>query len=276
MDKGAQKDGSKTLNEFLNICAGFRQTGVFIAAMQFVARFRAYAPLNGFLIFAQRPDASFVASRNQWQRRFGRRLKEGARPIVILVPMGPVAFVYDVADTEGRPLPQYFTEPYKVKGVFADATWENTLCHCIEKDKFRVAFTKKSFLNGACVIRRGDQFSIEINEAFESDAMRYASLVHELAHVYCGHLGPDNSNGKNARWRSRLDIPHNRKEIEAETVAFLTASRMGLETKSIQYVGGYIRNPEEDLAGISLNTILEVTGIIEKMAEYSPALRTRQ
>jgi hypothetical protein len=45
---------------------------------------------------------------------------------------------------------------------------------------------------------------------------------------------------------------------------------MGLETNSIQHVGGYIRNPEEDLTGISIKRILDVTATIEKMAEYYP------
>jgi hypothetical protein len=39
-------------------------------------------------------------------QRSGRRPKEGARPLIILWPFGPVALVYDVMDTEGEPLPE--------------------------------------------------------------------------------------------------------------------------------------------------------------------------
>lgn len=262
------KERSKTLNEFFNLCEGFRKTDLFLDAMRFVGRFRQYAPINAFLIYSQRPDASLVATRSQWFRNFGRRLTETARPIVILAPMGPVAFIYDVSDTSGRPLPGYLNEPYKVTGKFAESTWENTVNHCTYEDKFKISFSQKSFLNAACAIRRGDDFMIEINQDFIDSRARYTSLVHEIAHIYCGHLGPDNRNGKHQRWIDRFHLLGDHKEIEAETIAYLTATRLGLETKSVEYVGAYMKNPEQDLKAISVKTILEVTSNIEQMAKY--------
>lgn len=47
-------------------------------------------------------------------------------------------------------------------------------------------------------------------------------------------------------------------EIEAETIAYLVCSRCGLETKAMEYVAGYLRHPEEDLASISIKVILGV------------------
>jgi hypothetical protein len=41
-----------------------------------------------------------------WRERFGRKPKDGARPLLILWPFGPVALVYDIIDTEGKELPQ--------------------------------------------------------------------------------------------------------------------------------------------------------------------------
>jgi len=38
--------------------------------------------------------------------RFGRALKEDARPMLILAPMHPVMLVYDLDQTEGEPLPK--------------------------------------------------------------------------------------------------------------------------------------------------------------------------
>ena len=113
-------------------------------------------------------------------------------PIVILAPMGPVGFIYDVADTDGRRLPAYFDGPFQVEGCLEKAIWDNTLNNCIEKEKFRIVFCEKSFLNGACVSKnRGGQYIIEINKNFESVELWYSSLVHELAHIYCGHLGDE-------------------------------------------------------------------------------------
>jgi hypothetical protein len=47
-----------------------------------------------------------AASAYDWRERFGRKPKEGARPLLILWPFGPVALVYDLMDTEGRDLPK--------------------------------------------------------------------------------------------------------------------------------------------------------------------------
>src|SRR5437879_11391546 len=50
--------------------------------------------------------ARFAASAFDWRERFGRKPKEGARPLLILWPFGPVALVYDLMDTDGRDLPR--------------------------------------------------------------------------------------------------------------------------------------------------------------------------
>jgi hypothetical protein len=54
----------------------------------------------------QKPGLSYAASARDWRERFSRTPKEGARPLLILWPFGPVALVYDVLDTEGRALPE--------------------------------------------------------------------------------------------------------------------------------------------------------------------------
>ena len=109
----------QALNEFFKACVGFRKTDTSMEAMRFVGRFTDYAPINAFLIYTQRPTATFVATRSRWRSRFGRTLKEAARPIVILAPMSPVAFVYDLEDTDGKRIPKYYDEPYKVTGNLA-------------------------------------------------------------------------------------------------------------------------------------------------------------
>jgi hypothetical protein len=38
----------------------------------------------------------------------------------------------------------------------------------------------------------------------------------------------------------------------------------------LQYVAGYLTNPEEDLAAISMKAILDVARKIEDMAAYQP------
>ena len=71
-----------------------------------MVRLRNFAPFNAMLLLVQKPGLSYAASARDWCERFGRTPKEGARPLLILWPFGPVALVYDVQDTEGKPLPE--------------------------------------------------------------------------------------------------------------------------------------------------------------------------
>ncbi len=198
-------------------------------------------------------------------------MREYARPIIILAPMSPVAIVYDLEDTDGKKIPKYFDEAYKVSGEMAEAKWDNTLKYCIEVDNFKIIYNEKSFLNCACVSRRwGDQYIIEINKSFEDVRLKYSLLAHEIAHVYCGHLGADEKDPKKRRWDNSAHLTRDQREVEAETVAYLVCSRCGIETKAIEYVAGYLKNPEEDLSRISVKVILDVARDIENISKDRP------
>ena len=58
--------------------------------VSFMARFRDYAPYNNMLVRMQNSTCSFYATERDWCDRFGRKLKEDARPMLILAPMHPV------------------------------------------------------------------------------------------------------------------------------------------------------------------------------------------
>src|SRR5213082_538223 len=73
--------------------------------LDFVVRLRNFAPFNAMLLQVQKPGLTYAASAADWRLRFGRKPKEGARPLLILWPFAPVALVYDVMDTEGEDLP---------------------------------------------------------------------------------------------------------------------------------------------------------------------------
>ena len=53
------------------------------------------------LINIQGSGSVYVASAYEWRNIFNRTIKLGARPLVILRPFGPVAFVFELNDTEG-------------------------------------------------------------------------------------------------------------------------------------------------------------------------------
>jgi hypothetical protein len=50
-----------------------------------------------------------------------------------------------------------------------------------------------------------------LNSNLSAEA-RYATLVHELAHLYCGHLGTLNDKW----WPDRRGLPHAAREFEAK------------------------------------------------------------
>ncbi|MBQ7299811.1 MAG: DUF4316 domain-containing protein [Clostridia bacterium] len=108
-----------------------------------MSRFHKYSVNNVMLIHMQRPDATLVAGFNKWRDQFGRNVMKGEKGIKIIapapykkkieemkldpdtkapvldkdgnaiieekeirIPMFKVATVFDVSQTEGRPLPQ--------------------------------------------------------------------------------------------------------------------------------------------------------------------------
>ena len=66
--------------------------------LDFVAKLPNFAPFNAMLLQLQKPGLTYAASAYDWKVRFGCYPKEDARPLIILWPFGPVAFVYDVMD----------------------------------------------------------------------------------------------------------------------------------------------------------------------------------
>ena len=93
----------RAIDELFQFARQYNSSRAFHDLMQFVVRFRFYSPFNAMLAHIQMPGARFVAPAHKWERNYRRCITPGARPIVLLQPMGPVMFVFDVSDTE--PLP---------------------------------------------------------------------------------------------------------------------------------------------------------------------------
>src|ERR1022692_2633394 len=93
----------RALDELFRLTHQYNSTKAYDELLKFMRRFRFYAPYNAMLIHIQMPGAKFVAPPHRWLHQYRQRIKPGAHPLVILQPMGPVMFVFDVSDTE--PLP---------------------------------------------------------------------------------------------------------------------------------------------------------------------------
>lgn len=274
----------RSLDELFSLARQYRSSKDYQELIRFVARFRWYAPFNAMLVHIQMPGATFVAPPHRWLSEYGRRVTAGARPLVILQPMGPVMFVFDVADTEPDPkceessLPREVEHPFevrrgKIRGELTQ-TIENAkrdgvavaecqagsqsagLIRVAEGKKLKVLVKLRPKAEFEWVLQR---FELLLNEDHSTETM-YATLVHELGHLYCGHLGtPDDT-----WWPDRRGLPDDVCEFEAESICYLVCSRLRVENPSDVYLSRYLGNQEE-IPPISLDCLMKAAGLIEQM-----------
>jgi len=184
-----------------------RGPSAFQEFLDFVTQFNNLSLYNTMLVRLQCPGASAVGSRKQWADH-GRSVNPDAVPIVILHPFGPVRFVYEVSDTHGRPLPGESRNVLFAEGPVLQEQYSITRV-AAEKYGVKVVETDQygSLQAGsaACMTSlpetvNGDaqfRFRVKVNAKHDLPT-RFATLAHELGHIYCGHLGTD-SKGRLAR-----------------------------------------------------------------------------
>lgn len=261
----------RALDELFALTTRYKASSEYQALLQFVARFRRYSPFNAMLVHIQRPGATFVAPAHRWLREYGRTIKPGSRPLVILQPMGPVMFVFDVSDTAGKPLPPEIEKPFEVRGSEVRSRLPRAIENC-KRDGVKVYTARFGSQQAASISRvRSSEillfksvpvrvrYVVELDQDASAES-RYASLVHEVAHLYCGHLGSPNRNW----WSDRRGLARELEEFEAESVAYLVCKRLGIDTSSEKYLAGYVQDNRET-PPISLECVMKAAGLIETM-----------
>jgi DNA primase len=228
------------------------------------ARFHTYSVNNTLLLLAQKPDATRVAGYTTWQQ-LGRQVTKGEKGLVILAPVirradpadtpaaaagNPTtpapepagadpgapsrrvvgfrpAYVWDVAQTTGEPLP-IPPRPQLLAGQAPPGLWD-TLAGLVAERGFTVARGDCGGANG-----RTDYPSRTVRvRADVDDAQAVKTLAHELAHVLLHDPGDFPAGGTAGCRGSR--------EVEAESVAYLIAADAGLDTAdyTFAYVAGW-------------------------------------
>ena len=222
-----------------------------------MAKLRHYSLFNLWLARLQRPGCGLIATEKRW-RELQRNIKSSAIPIVILRPMGPVMLVYEVGDTTGPPLPNAY---FNVQGTVTDRDLER-LVRNSSKDSIRTETSKLGANLGGDVRNTvteqiEETFLIRLNKDRKVEE-RFRTMCHELAHIYCGHLGRPSPQDW---WLNRADLGTSEKEFEAEGAAFLVLSRAGLLTGSDKYLSYHAKNC--DLTKVSMDTIIRAAARIE-------------
>ncbi|NLN49851.1 MAG: hypothetical protein GX154_12365 [Clostridiales bacterium] len=249
--------------------------------LDFVKKFPKMAPYNAMLLHVQKPGSSFVASAYEWQSRYRRRPKPGARPLVILRPFGPVAFVFELGDTEGKPFPKELLEPFSTVGNISQRKLDGFLADLYTEGIVSIQQDYGTSMAGYVestneVINYGTNekpklirilFNIILNSKLEPTD-KIATAFHELGHVFCGHILH-----KNVKWLPQWrSLSINEKEFEAESVCWLLCERLGIDNPSAQYLSGYL-NYNDEIPLVSIDTILKAVGMIEKILDGNNRIR---
>lgn len=227
-----------------------------------MAKFPHYSINNCILIVSQCPEASHVCGYKKWQTDFNRVVNRNEHGIMIIAPMTykadveeavfdsenhPVldsngkqvtetvtrefqgfrpAYVFDVSQTSGDPLPTLAT---MLSGGVED--FENMKDILIAISPVPISFEK--ITGGANGYFSSATQSIVVKEGM-SELQTIKTMIHEIAHATLGHGGKDD------KWDRET------KEVQAESVAYWVTQMVGLDTSdySFGYISGWSKDRE--------------------------------
>lgn len=256
-----------------------------LAYLDLLGKFHRYSFGNCILIMLQRPDATHVAGFHRW-RQLGRFVKKGEQGIAILAPLlarrkktaetaeegqdtkseegnaaAPrkrllgfkVAYIFDVSQTDGQPLPEFAT-------ISGDPGEKLQRMEEVVRG-FGIELIYEDGLNGALGVSEGGRIRVLPQL---SDAEKFSVLVHETAHELL-HRG-----------ERRAETTKTIRETEAEAVAFVVCRTSGIDSgdRSRDYIQLY--NGDKDVLMDSLEHIQRVsTAILSALEEGSVDAPTR-
>lgn len=252
-----------------------------------MSRFHKYSLNNVMLIHAQKPDATLVAGFNKWKRSFGRHVKKGEKGIQILaptpykikvdrekldpdtklpmlddegkpiteekevtIPMFKVVSVFDVSQTDGKPLPQIsFT-------LTGDVAQYEVFMEALRRTS-QVPITIKPMEPGMDGYFHLTKQEIFLREGM-SQVQTVCAAIHEMAHSRLHNyekmteLADDGETILAPEEKDR-----NTEEVEAESISYAVCQYFGIETadNSFGYIATWSQGKELKELRASLETI---------------------
>lgn len=281
------------LDELFGLARQYRDSAKFRQLLEFVSRFRRYSAFNAMLVHIQMPGARYVLPAKQWVKKYKRVPVRDAQPLVMLQPMSPIMFGFDVSQTEGKRLPDGFADPFRTEGTVDPTCLSRTVGNA-RRDGIDIQFRSLGANLGGYVRNAGstdhiiglgmvhrqtrsisfndreiDVFAeITLNSNLPMET-NYGTIVHELGHLYCGHVGSPSERF----WPDRRTLSKCEMEFEAESVSYLVCQRAGLMTPAVEYLHGYLDSNGE-VPAISLEAVFKATQLIESMALRNLPLRS--
>lgn len=240
--------------------------------LKVMARFPSYSIRNTMLIYAQNPQATFVAGYQTWHRLFDRKVKKGEKGIRILAPYTytqevkdeqgevhrekKVYFraipVFDVSQTQGKALPQ-LPKPTLLQGK----------CSLLEQKKplleklthFQIVFS--ALPEGHYGMCQYEEKQILINQDLE-ERHAFKTMIHECAHALLHSFEKPCLTPYESLLIERKDL----REIEAESVSYVVCTTLGVECSeySFRYVARW--KQQENFLEESLERIAKVSQLM--------------
>ena len=233
--------------------------------LDFVVRLRNFAPFNALLLQIQKPGLHHAASARDWRETFGRTIKDGARPLLILWPFGPVALVYDLIDTDGDELPNGIAA-FAATGVIDQLALERFTRSVAKKN---ISWNKVDagdrragsieLLKRPEIAGEASSYRMNINKNHEPN-VQFSTLTHELAHLYLGHLGRESFQSIPDRPPQTLQ----QRELEAESTAYIVCARNGVNNQSASYLANYVKQ-DTTTEQLDMYQIMRAAGQVETL-----------
>ena len=104
------------------------------------------------------------------------------------------------------------------------------------------------------------KYDLVMNAQLSREAA-YVTIAHELAHLYCGHVGTPNP----LWWPDRRGLKPEVAELEAESVAYMVCARRGIDNPSEKYLANLVEQ-QQDVPPLSLECVMKAAGLIETMS----------
>lgn len=284
----ASEEARSALDELVADAMRCRHSAELKRFLTFLRGFRRYKPFNGFLVDVERPGSRYVLPASRWERDFGHRIKPGSTPLIILQPFGPVMFVHDVQDVEpipgARQPPPEVTDPFSVLTSTPEQMVEKATQMLVDnavrdgvlvvRPRFGSQLAGRIQVSGngsqRFQVKRKEVSYVEvpIRYACEVDAQQrgltaYATLAHELGHLYCGHLGTPNPKW----WPDQRHQDHRTAEFEAEVVSAIAVARLEPTASMPPYLAQHLESTPTIPEGMNLERVMKAAGLIVEMTE---------
>lgn len=269
--------------------------------LKVMSQFHDYSFNNTMLIAMQKPEATLVAGYQAWQKKFARHVKKGEKGIQIIapapirekeevekidpvtnepvlkengqpeteiithvIPRFRVATVFDVSQTDGKPLPEFAVEDLT-------ASVENY-------EAFMKAITDVS-----PVPIRFDEIEGEAHGYYHlvdkeiviqegmSEGQTMKTAIHEVSHAKL----------HDREIMEELGVQKDKltREVEAESIAYCVCQYFGLDTSeySFPYIGSWSSGKDMKELRASMDTIRKTAGeFIDSMTEVLQQLMREQ